>query len=176
MTRKPNRGERPHATLIESGEFIKGVKGAAVRIAGTVGKLLQLAKNCDIGLCASHSLQLRQSGDEILAQKLKQHSGGKDSGAHNAIVPPWKSFNRKNYSIMREPCHISRRIGQIAYLSTLHDYVGICLTRFEEDPYDLNLLVKCYLIAVLHLRYRRSVSHDSSSHALTRALPSLITL
>src|SRR5258708_26175258 len=103
MTRKPNRVERPHATLIESGDFIKGVKGAAVRIAGTVGKLLQLAKNCDIGLCAEHSLQLRQSGDAILAQKLKQHSGGKDSGAHNAIVPPWKSFNRKNYSIMREP-------------------------------------------------------------------------
>src|SRR5258708_13648617 len=52
---------------------------------------------------------------------------------------------------MRVPCHISRRIGQIAYLSTLHDYVGIWLTRLEEDPYDLNLLVECYLIAGLHL-------------------------
>src|SRR5260370_34358074 len=45
------------------------------------------------------------------------------------------------------------RIGQIAYLSTLHDYVGIWLTRLEEDPYDLNLLVECYLIAGLHLSW-----------------------
>src|SRR5258708_17535954 len=71
---------------------------------------------------------------------------------------------------MRVPCHISRRIGQIAYLSTPHDYVGIWLTRLEEDPYDLNLLVECYLIAGLHLRQWAS-RRASPEQGRTRTVP-----
>ena len=52
VTRKPNRVERPQATLVKSGDFIECVEGAAVGIAGPVRKLLELAKNGDIGLCA----------------------------------------------------------------------------------------------------------------------------
>ena len=92
ITRKPDRVERPQAALVEAGNFIERVEGTAVGIAGTVGKLLQLAEDCDIGLGTQQLFQLRQGGDAILAQKLPQQVGGKDGRAHNAIVPPSEQF------------------------------------------------------------------------------------
>ena len=57
-------------------------------IAGAVGEFPQLAENSDIGFGTQQSLQLRQGGDAIPAQKLPQRNGGKDGGAHNAVIPP----------------------------------------------------------------------------------------
>ena len=103
VTGEPDRVERPQAPLIETGNLLERVEGASMGVAGVVRKLLQLAKNSDIGLRAQQLLQLRQCGDAISAQELAQHVSGKEGGAHNAVIPPCGLTLRRNYIIMRSP-------------------------------------------------------------------------
>ena len=50
---------RPQSVIVEVSDFEKGVEAAAMGVAGQILKLLQFAKDSEIGVSAENAFQLR---------------------------------------------------------------------------------------------------------------------
>jgi hypothetical protein len=87
---EPDPFMRPQSAIVEVSDFGKGVKAAAMGVAGEILKLLQFTKDREIGVCAENAFQLGQIGDLVTAKMLAQDGWIEGSGSHNVRVhTPW---------------------------------------------------------------------------------------
>jgi len=78
---------RPQPAIIKANHLRQRVEASAVRIAGEVAELLQLAEHGEGGIGAEHALEFRQVSDLVVAQVLAEDGGVEGGGSHNVIVP-----------------------------------------------------------------------------------------
>ncbi len=77
---------RPQSAIVETSDFGQGVEAAAMSVASEILKLLQFAKDSEIGVCAEDAFQLGQIGDLVTAEMLAQGRWIEGSGSHNVRV------------------------------------------------------------------------------------------
>ena len=82
----------PQPAIIKAGYVGQSVEAPAVRIAGEVTELLQLAEHRERRIGAKHPLEFRQVSDSVAAQVLTEDGGSERGVSHNVIVPTAGSF------------------------------------------------------------------------------------
>src|SRR5260370_5251977 len=70
----------------EAGDLTKGVKAAAMRVAGQVVEFFQLSENGEVDIRAERSFQTGKGCDFVVEQQLSQRIGGEQERSHNVIV------------------------------------------------------------------------------------------
>src|SRR5213083_2332679 len=85
--RKPDGIMRPQAVVVKASNAVEGIEAATMRVAGSIVKLIELAKDGDGRGGAEGSRELIESGDLGAAEEVQNELSGEESGSHNAIVP-----------------------------------------------------------------------------------------
>ena len=75
VLREPHGAQRPQTEFVEVGNLIQCVVLAAVRVAGMVGQLGELAEHGQIGVGTERSFELRHRGDLPLEQQSAKPFG-----------------------------------------------------------------------------------------------------
>src|SRR5688572_10724458 len=65
VAREPGRIVRPQAIGSETGNLTKGVKTAAMRLAGQIVEVLEFPEHGEIDLSAEGTLEVRERGDFV---------------------------------------------------------------------------------------------------------------
>ncbi len=92
IAREPNRLVRPQSAIIKAGDLRQRIEAPAMRIAGEVAELLQLAEYRDSRIGAKHALEFRQFRDLVAEKMLAEDGRVECDGSHNVIVPTVRSF------------------------------------------------------------------------------------
>src|SRR5215469_12199352 len=83
VARKTNRVKGPQAVFIEVGDFRERIELAAVGVAGVIGEILELAKDCDIRFRTQHLLELPTTGESFPSQERTAKTPRKSYAADN---------------------------------------------------------------------------------------------
>ena len=92
VTREPDAFVGPDSSVIKAGDFGQRVEASALRVAGQITELLELAENGEVDGSAEHAFEFGQIGDAMAAQMLAEDRGGKDGWSHYVRVPTRGSF------------------------------------------------------------------------------------
>src|SRR5258708_27052022 len=82
---EPGRIAGPQTMWSEAGDLTKGVKAAAMRVAGQVVEFFQLSENGEVDIRAERSFQTGK-GCDFVVEQLSQRIGGEQERSHNVIV------------------------------------------------------------------------------------------
>src|SRR5208282_3343649 len=83
---EPGRLAGPQTIGSETGDLTKGVKTAAMRVAGQVVKIFELSENGKVDVRAQGTFQIGQRCDIVAAQQLPQRIRREGERSHNVIV------------------------------------------------------------------------------------------
>src|SRR5215471_1145643 len=89
---EPGRMAGPQTIGSETGDLTKGVKTAAMRIAGQIVKLFELSENGNVDARAESSFQIRKGCDLVVEQQLSQRIRRETERSHNVIVSTERRF------------------------------------------------------------------------------------
>jgi len=89
MSGEPDGLVGPQPLIIKAGDVGERVKSPAMRIAGEIAELLELAEHGESRIGAQHPFEFRKVSDFVAAQVLAEGRGveGDGDGPHNVIVP-----------------------------------------------------------------------------------------
>ena len=92
IAREPNRLVGPQSAIIKAGDLRQRIEAPAMRIAGEVAELLQLAEYRDRRSGAKQALEFRQFRDLVAEKMLAEDGRVECNRSHNVIVPTVHSF------------------------------------------------------------------------------------
>ncbi len=92
IAREPNRLVRPQSAISKAGDLRQRIEAPAMRIAGEVAELLQLAEYRDSCIGAKHAFEFRQFRDLVAEKMLAEDGRVECGGSHNVIVLTVRSF------------------------------------------------------------------------------------